>query len=155
MRITRQGRWLDLEWLPKGELQSDALRDLQTEDNKLSVYKVDGVEDTERVVTALAANRKYLANIDYATFEATDLASTGIAMCQQEGCTPDTKVNRQHYDLSNLTVSKLAQLADIVASGEHVRKPMKEIGNRVGQGIRTGTLDKNKIESQLLEKLKA
>ena len=56
--MTRQGRWLDLEWLPKGELQSDALLDLKTEDNKLSVYKVDGVEDTERVVIGTSCESK-------------------------------------------------------------------------------------------------
>ena len=71
LRMTRQGRWLkypDLEWLQPDELQSDALLDLQTKDNRLSVYRAEGEEEAKQVVIALAANRESLSNLDYAIF---------------------------------------------------------------------------------------
>ena len=110
MRTTRQARWLkypDLEWLSQDDIQSDALLDLRTEDNKLSVYKVENEADTERVIIALAATRENLSNLDYAVFEDSTLASTDITISQQNGETPDAEVNKLHYDLTNLTVRKL------------------------------------------------
>ncbi len=156
MRTTRQARWLkypDLEWLSQDDIQSDALLDLRTEDNKLSVYKVENEADTERVIIALAATRENLSNLDYAVFEDSTLASTDITISQQNGETPDAEVNKLHYDLANLTVRKLVLLAQAVSSGEHARMPVKEIKARLQRAIRAGTLNQGRLKPQLLEKI--
>ncbi len=83
MRVVRQARWYkypELDWLPDGGLQADALGDLQTSGNALSVYRVENETDRERVIVALAANRDNLANLDYAIFDDAGLASIGIAI---------------------------------------------------------------------------
>lgn len=144
----------NLEWLPQGELQSDALLDLQTKDNSLSVFRVEDAKDTERVVVALAANRCNPAHLDYAIFDDTDLASIGIVMKLQEGDTPDVWVNKLHYNLTNLTVNRLVQIAETVAVGDHSRALKKDLAAKVKHGINTGTLDKSKIKPTLLGKLK-
>ena len=154
MRMTRQARWLKypgLNWLPQNEIQGDALRDLQSEDNRLSVYRVESKEDTERVVIALAANRDNLANMDYAVFDEAMLMSIDMTIAQQAGETPDEKVNKLHYDLKNLTVGRLAQLAAVVSAGEHERIPRKDIRDRLRRAVRTGTLDRGSLKPQLLE----
>ena len=156
LRMTRQARWLrhpDLSWLLEHEIQGDALRDLQTEDNKLSVYKVQDKGDAERIVLALAANRDNLANLDYALFEDTMLNSIDITFAPQIGQTPDDEVNKLHYNLTNLTVERLAKLAAVVAAGQHTRIPRKEIGSRLHQAIRAGTLDGNRLKPNLLAKV--
>ena len=156
LRMTRQGRWLkypDLEWMSQHDIQSDALNDLQTKDNTLSVYRVVSGEDTERVVVALAANRRNLANMDYAVFEDVALASIPVNITQQMGETPDEKVNRLHYDITDLTVESIAQLAKVVSSGRHDRIPKKKIETELRRSIRAGILDRDKLEPQLLEKI--
>lgn len=154
--MTRQARWLkhpDLDWLSQDEIQGDAMLDLQTEDNKLSVYRVQSDEEAERVVLALAANRLNLANLDYALFEDTILIPLDIALVQQAGQTPDDGVNELHYNLTNLTVDRLAKLAVLVSAGQHTRVPRKNIRTRLHQAIRAGTLDRDKLNPDLLGKV--
>ena len=156
LRITRQARWLkhpDLEWLSQGELQSDALGDLQTRDNALSVYRVDGKKDAERVVVALAANRDNLANLDYAIFEDVDVASIDIEISQNEGETPDAEVNELHYDLANLTARRLVQLAQVISLGEHSRMPKKTVQVRLRRALLAGYLDKVRLKPHLLRSI--
>lgn len=156
LRVVRQSRWHkypEINWLPNGDLQADALRDLPTSDNALSVYRIENETDRKRVIVALAANREALANLDYAIFEDNPLASIGITINQQEGQTPDVGVNKLHYDITNLTVGRLVQLAQVVSLGEHVRIPRKEIKTGLRQAVRAGTVDRDKLKPQLLKKI--
>lgn len=156
LRVIRQTRWLkypDLEWLPDGELQGDALGDLQTTDSALSVFKVESETDKERVVIGLAANRDNPANLDYAIFEDSEFTSLGIAAEQREGATPDMEVNKLHFELRNLTVGRLAKLAQVVSMGKHDRIPRKLIKSRLQAALRAGTLNSERLKSQMLEDL--
>ena len=156
MRVTRQSRWMihpDLDWLPPGDIQGDALQDIETSDNKLSVYRVENEEDTKQVVFALAANREFLSNLDYAIFDDSNLTVAGIVIQQQDGQTPHDEANKLHYDLSELTARRLVLLAQAVASGEHCRVPWKDIKIGLQQAIRSRTIDRDKIKPKLLERI--
>ena len=54
------------DWIKNGEIQVYFVTDLSTSLNKLSVYKVEdpGVE-IPKVITAIAATREILSNLDY------------------------------------------------------------------------------------------
>ena len=157
MRVTRQGRWLkypDLDWLQPNEIQSDALLDLQTKGNRLSVYKIEDAEDAKQIAIALASNRDYPDNLDYAVFDDTTLVSTGIAISQQDGDTPHYKVNELHYDVSNLTVERLTVLAHAISKGAHVRVLRKVIEAEIQEAMRAGVLDEDKMKPKLLQKIR-
>ena len=157
LRTIRQGRWLkypSIDWLQDSELQGDALRDLETEGGKLSVYRVSDEDDLKRVVTALAANRGFLGNVDYAVFEDTHFANLGIALELQSGTTPDIRVNQLHYDLCNLTVRRLASLAEIISVGKCNRVQKKMILDWLRAAYARGHFDEAKIEPKILEALK-
>lgn len=157
LRTIRQGRWLkypSIDWLQDGELQGDALSDLATEGGKLSVYRVSDENDLKRVVTALAANRGFLGNVDYAVFEDTDFVDLGIEANLESGKTPDMEVNQLHYDLCNLTVKRLADLAEIVSAGERKRVQRKEVLGWLQVAYAQGHFDETKIEPRILEALK-
>lgn len=153
LRVIRQTRWLKLKWLPDGEIQADALVDLQTTGNALSVYKVESEADKERVVVGLAANRDNLANLDYAIFEDSKFTSLAITVEQREGATPDMEVNKLHYELRNLTVGLLVQLAQMVSLGMHDRIPRKLLKSRLQAAVNAGTVNKERLKPQLLKDL--
>lgn len=60
LRKIRKNRWYkteEISWLPDNELQADALDDLRTKYNELSVYRIDENESNlDRVIAALATN---------------------------------------------------------------------------------------------------
>ena len=140
-------------WLTQGEIQSDALGDLQTKENRLSVYRVESDEEAEQVVVALAANRDSLANLDYAVLDHEQLIETQLSICQQDGETPDSQVNKLHYDITNLTVGKLAQLAQVISTSNHVRVPRKQLKEALKRAVDAGKLDRTQVKPRLLTKL--
>jgi hypothetical protein len=154
LRLIRQARWISPEWLPVGELQGDALLDLQTKDNALSVWEVRSDADEERVAVALAASRDNVDVLDYAVFDDSEFPSIGITLGKQDGATPDMAVNQLHYELDNLTVSKIAQLAQVLSRVKPVRIPRKQVIFRLKEAVSTGTLNKETVKPGLLEALR-
>ena len=145
LRSIRRGRWIKhpaLAWLDDGELPSDALGDIQTQDCRLSVYAVAGEADIQMVVAALAATKDHIAKVDYAVFKDVSLVSLGITARQTEGDTPNHTVNRMHYELENLTVVRLAQLAETISTVDHKRIQKKQIETLLQRAASNGHLDK-------------
>ena len=156
LRVTRQARWLkhpDLTWLSPDEIQADALGDLQTRNNALSVYKVEDESETRRVVVALAANRDMLANLDYAVFDGDSLPAIGVRLDQQDGATPDAEANKLHYDIREHTAKRLTELARVVSCAEHKRVPVKKVKDWLQNAVQSGSLERERLKESLLNKL--
>ncbi len=130
LQVVRQRRWAvfpDIAWLTPGELQADAMLDLQTRGNRLSAYRVDSQAVVERVVAALAANRDHVANLDYAIFDDDELLEQPIEITQSPGETPDETANVLHNHIGELTVGNVALLAKVIASGDQTRVHRRDI----------------------------
>ena len=153
LRVIRQARWLSQDWLPSGELPGDTLLDVQTRDNALSVYQVDDAVDKDRVALALAANRDHVNVIDYLIFDDAGFPSMRITSERRPGDTPDEQVNELHYELENLTVSKLAQLTRILSDYEPVRIPLPRVRSRLREAVTVGSLDRTRLKLSLLRDL--
>ena len=156
LRVVRQGRWLrfpDIPWLPVDELQADALSDLTTEKNGLSVYRVEGDGDRQRIIIALAATRDKPGNLDYVIFDDANMLALGITPEYREGETPDQSANKLHWELRNLTVNHLSGLATILAAGEHERVQKKVIKARLRGALRSSLLERRTMKRSLLDAL--
>src|SRR5438874_12791164 len=110
--MIRKARWLtgpDVPWLSPGDVPADALLDLRTEANALSVCQVEAdLSNLERVVAALAASRDTLANADFVLFDVRILTSLAIGSEATCGATPDEEANaRWHLDLVELTAARI------------------------------------------------
>lgn len=158
LRVIRQARWFPqpsaaLGWLMAGEIQSDALLDLQTRDNALSVYRFDNDIELEIIIVGLASNRENLANLDYISFDEQHLASAGIIFVKTDGDTPCSQANMLHYDLRELTVHKVAMLAQVISGSPFERIREKDIKNKIINAMESGLLDRSLIKDSLLQKL--
>lgn len=140
----RQGRWArhpDIDWLQPGELQGDALTDLQTTGGVLSVFATDGGVDQRDIVMALAARRDNISNLDYVMFDDGGFATAELEAVHADGDTPVAEVNRVHYHLIHLTTERLAHLASIVGSGERGRVTGRQIEALLRQAVRESRLN--------------
>lgn len=143
-----------MDWLPGKEPSGDALRDIPTQYGRLSVYRVASKAEGRRVAVALAATRKHVSNLDYIVFDGSDLDSLGIKVEVSAGDTPDETVNELHHDLENLTVKRLARLAEIISAGERHRIQRKAMGKLLNEAASTGRLDIDKVNSGIQERLR-
>lgn len=142
-----------MDWLVSSEVQSDALLDLQTKGNALSVYKVDDEQEIDRAVIALAANRDHIANLDYAIFDDSLLKAYDIALVQVDGETPDSVVNKMHFDAIRLTASKLSRMAWVISLGERRRVNERTVENRIREAINYRWLDLSKMKEGVVKKV--
>ena len=156
LRRIRQSRWFvhpDIPWLVPGELQGDALLDLQTEGNSLSIWNISLGVDKDRVLTAIAANRENFSPLDYALFDDSLLTSIGLMIEPQVGDTPDLLVNSVHYDIKQLTIEKILSLANVLSKASHERLPAPKVRNAVRDAFQAGILDPNALKPEMLERL--
>ena len=146
----------DETWLTVSDLRADALRDLPTENNRLSIYEIDGQNGVPlpRVLAALAARRQYLAKLDFIVFDSKVLDELKIDMDKAAGITYDAAVNGCHFDLIKLTAQKLAQFgARIRETGNIDRYSDKKVKGLINDAVRQQFMDAKQFSPELAKKL--
>ena len=150
-------RYWDREpWLGTGDVKGDAAKCLMTEKSSLSVYVLEDPDaQMERVVAALALTRDSLNIIDWAIVPETVLDSCEIQWESVEGTTPDPDVNQWHYNLVELTLAKIAQLAAAIRSqGKVGRCQHKDVEAAIQKSLDTNPIDSTQINSDLIDSMK-
>src|SRR5262245_1715293 len=114
LRKITKAKWYDDESIPVGEIQADALTDLRTDKNALSVWSVELDESSlAAVIAALASNKTaHVSKVDYVLLDDDVIARLDLRPVKSDGDSPHHEANtRWHLDLTGLTVSKIAGLA--------------------------------------------
>jgi hypothetical protein len=155
--MIKWSRWTkpELPWLAEGDIPADPVCNLDTRDNKISVWKLDkGASNLPRVVSALASARKTLDKFEYASFDQQVLPKIGIEMQQSTGDSCDERLNTLcHFDLVEISATKVVALAKAILQENQVhRVPWKEVARHITGAIEKGWLDKNSIKPDLIER---
>jgi len=159
LRTIRKARWYkieDVSWLEKGDVPADPLADLNTKANELSVWLIeDDRSNLNQVVTALAATRTHISNLDYALLDLQLLPELNIKVRHTTGGTPDEKANVSwHRDLVELSAFKVVELAkSILAKAERKRVPETEIRRLIIQAIASGRIEPTKLQESIRGKM--
>lgn len=145
-------------WLPQGELQADALRDLRTHDNALSVWYIEENDSNlKQVITALAATCDSIQNFAYALFDRSKLAEASIKVAVIQGITPYNEANPWHRDLVELTVEKMNQLVDVIANKDETeikRISVKDVAGLLVEALQSKKIDLASLKANMQIKLK-
>ena len=156
LRIIDKAKWYvqNIPWLNEGEIQSDALLNLKTESNNLSVFKIeDDHSNLDRIIAALGSGREGLAKFDYALIDYKNIEELNITIKESSGSTPDNKVNNEwHRDLLNLSTQKVQEIA-VVISRQAVKNRIleKDIKKLITEHIVLGNIDKNILKPGVLK----
>src|SRR5262249_54837104 len=148
LRKIRKARWLKLPWLSVDEFQADALTDLTTKGNELSVWLVeDDRSNLPQIVTALAADCDTVSNFDYFLLRESALLRIGIKTIRSKGDSPDETANgRYHQDLIELSAEKILRLAAAIQSeAERSRFSERHVFGFLAQAFAIGQLDRAKV----------
>jgi hypothetical protein len=136
-------------WIGENEIEADALNDLKTQANALSVWLIDDKKSNlGRIIVAMVANGNHFDNFDYVLLPLFSLQDLGIKIIQNNGVSPDTEANQiWHRDLIELTTEKLCELARAFRfQGEFGQKREKEILNLLIHENASQHLDRSKIK---------
>jgi len=151
LRKIRKGRWRGSEvisWLSSVDLQADALVDLATKDNRLSVYiVVTDRSNLERILAALAGNCDFISNLDYVLLEQNALDEINIKIASVKGETPDKEVNAVHRDLLELSATQILSLAKLFSTrGERNRLTGGRVLELLARAIFFGHIERVKLK---------
>jgi hypothetical protein len=140
LRTVRQNRWLKDEaapFLANDDVPADALGDLTTQQNVLSVWEVaSDRSNIERIVRAVALGRNKIDHMGYVLFDSALLPERGIEVLANEGDSPDLGANSWHRDLV-VSGRKLVRLTKaILEHGESDTVLKHRLRDLVEEGIR-------------------
>jgi len=154
LRVISKAKWLRPTWLAAGEIPADAVSDLRTQDNTLSVWAVEADHsNVGRVVTAMAAMRVRLDKLDYTVVGEDQVRSLDIACVAKSMETPDAAVNGLHRDLDQLSGSKVLRLAAEMMPLERRRLSERQVRELLLASLQAGVLDRAQIKGSLLQQL--
>ena len=142
-------------WLPKDELRADALQDLKTENNALSVYLLSDDESAlDRVIAACAGTRNCVNEVDYVLVDSNVIGDLDFTVRDVLGRTPDDEVNKWHRDLCELSATKLLTLALTINKYSAVnRRQQKEVGRLLNSAVKSGFIDPQRLDPQVRQRL--
>ncbi|MXZ23454.1 MAG: hypothetical protein F4Y80_01085 [Caldilineaceae bacterium SB0665_bin_21] len=157
LRMVRQARWNRPKWIVGTTVawQGDALGDLSTTHNVLSVYLADTGERVNQVVAALAANRDNLANLDYVLIEGDLLSQLHLQTMQVSGETFHCSVNELHYDIQDLTAAGVFALMKSITAEDVVRVSRPNVKALLQHAIHDGHIDINRLSARLAQSLES
>jgi hypothetical protein len=155
LRIITKPKWVRPDWIAPGDIPADALSDLRATNNELSVWSIELDQSNLNVVlVAAAANRDRLDKLDYTVFDEQLLPALEIKCAKSEGRTPYSSANiAMHRDLVELTVQKVASLAQVMMPLDHIRVTERQIRRMLLDAIQAGVLDRARILPKLLNDL--
>ena len=142
LHSVRENRWFKEDaapWLERGDVPADAVSDLRTTGNELSVWELESDRSNlKRIVCALALGRSEITASGYVVFDSAPLAGIDIGIsAEKPGGTPDKGANKWHRDLTNLSGNKLVALTRaILQHGDTGTVLKKEIQEQIQLGIR-------------------
>lgn len=117
--ISKITRWDGSESVNRkdGLFTGDMLADLRTTNNKLSVWQVDGDEDVEKAIVALALSRDTVQKMCYMFLDEDELESIGISIIKDSNIPSygiDSSVLSNHGDMVNIDYWRLGFLTEYI-----------------------------------------
>jgi hypothetical protein len=155
LRVVRQGRWSRPTWkasIPQ-QWQADALGDLATQGNALSVFLVETQQTTNQVIAGLAATRKNLTNFDYTVIDSNLLTTLGVRTEPQTGETLHPQANDLHHNIVELTAINSLMLVRSIPPESVIRVSWKSVGGMVKQEIEAGYIERDSVSNGILDKI--
>ena len=155
-KLDRKAAFYRVNWIRDGDVQGDALYDLRTSSNTLSVWMVDEDQaNLNRIIAALAAGRQTLDKLDYALIERQRLDRLGIDIAKVNGVSGDEKANTLwHQDLRGLSGARLVDLAYLMQ--EHAkfgRVQKKRVAALIIDSLKKGFIRPDQVGERLRAKL--
>ena len=155
-KLDRRAAFHPVDWIQEGDVSADALSNLRTIGNALSVWQIDeNTTNLDRVIAALAAGRMKLDKIDYALIDRQALDPLGIRLVKETGGSFDRDANTMwHQDITGLSGSKLLELASTLQThAKFKRIHRNDVRDLVVASIDDGFIDSTQLDAKLREDL--
>ena len=144
-------------WLEESDLPSCIIKDLNADDNALSVWEIpDDKANLPDVITAVASSirRSVKNDFDYALLDVDYVDEINFKSSIKLGDTPFYEMNPYHRNLSNLSINKVVYFAHLLcAHGKFERMGWKKLTSLIKDAHKNNKLDLNLVKPELKQQL--
>lgn len=144
-------------WLPQGELPSCIIKDLNADDNALSVWEIpDNKANLDDIITAIASSsRKSVKNdFDFALLDVQHVDQVSFNPTNAPGYTPYSEMNHYHRNLSNLSLNTVIRFAYLLHTyGVFDRMGWKKLTSLIKDANINQKLNLEIVQPELKEQL--
>lgn len=148
---------------PDAGICGDAISDLRTKENKLSVWKADSQKDIDDAAVALALNRDNIQKLSYVLLDEKELSKMEIEISYVNipgdvACIKDKDLLKKHRDLIDIDYWRLGFLAEymqkLVIKNINVKTfTVNDIKNLLFNYKKNDIIDTEKVKNSLKEQL--
>ena len=143
------------------DVPADAITNcLKTTDNTLSVWKIESEVELNDAILALATglSQTSFSKIDYVLIDDCKMRDNGLSVVEHDGDTAFEAFIKKHKNITDLTYSKLGIMKTIIIDcincDKHKFITRSQIKQLVKSAIESGKLQKDKLNSTLIDKEK-
>lgn len=141
-------------------IPADAITaDLRTQQNRLSFWTCEDLEDIEGAVLAIAAAAPRVATIDVVWIEDDESRFCGYGRLRTEGDTPVTAWKRRHLDIEGFDFAGLGLVASAVADAvgaERCRRiPARRVRQMLAKSVSENGLRLDDLEPKVRSEVRA
>lgn len=146
----------EYSWLEKNDIAADAVTDLETRENDLSIFVInDDLSQLDRCLSALAANRMRLKPLDYILFDTRVIDQLQLETNDLEGNLRDKEVNKLHRNIIKLSANKLIKLSNIIMDSCIPNRILDDqVADIIVNSITNKWIEEKSINEKLLEDIK-
>ena len=155
-KLDRKAAFYPQESFRQGDVQADALYDLRTSGNRLSIWHIQSDRDNlNRIIAGMAAKRDSLDKFDYALIDQRQLGRLSIEIVPSQGGSFDNYANKLwHHDLLDLSGLKLVELANTIQEFAFLERATKShVRQLINDSIDSGFINQNRIANRLKRRL--
>ena len=160
-RKISRSKWKPHQDLAQWELQADAIGDLRTVGNSLSVWRCGEEEATEKDVKeaalAMASLMDRASTIDLVWFDQDELEQAGHKVQQTDGETNVPDLCSYHYDICGLDYARLGDIATRVAAaieeGRYRRFTRREVLDLLADAVESSRLETKDLKCPLRQEV--
>lgn len=156
VRWNKPGDGDEYSWLNDKEAPADIVYDLRAKNGELSLWFIDNERSNlARVIAAFMTLKKEYKKQDYILFDWGIIESLGLIVTNEPANTKDEEANKAwHRNLKYLTMGAVCRLAECMyLYGETDRSYEAEIDESLIDGIKSGKINLNELQTELRNKL--
>lgn len=156
VRKVSMGKWYVNDEV--GPINADAITQcLKTDENTLSVWRIEDEKEVGKGVLAMAASNDFLSKIDVVIVDEAELAAGSIKIEITPGNTPCVDLVDYHRDLASLNVANLAFISESIAAQIRADKVHRFTASKVKillqDAIAAGSLNPELLSDSVREKV--
>lgn len=136
-------------------------KELKTDSNNLSLWKIQSDSELLDAILAIAVSRNEIARLDIVIFDDAEFANKGLNVknTPENGLCPIESFNQFHYDLENLDYEKLGLFSSMIIDKiedetKCIRYGRGSIKRMVITAFKEGKIPEENLSKKLLEEIK-